>query len=531
MAVCLGMDSLPRRLIVLFLLLIVTPAWGGPLRARTSPTEGAVESVWVSFRAKFPVPDPDGSSGESRGLGLLLIDPDRGALDEGFAWDEPNSGHSIGIGLDVHNAIPDKSADENDRVMGWFDADANWYERPQREVSVHANGRERINTMSAYEFRTGEWVDVDVSVRYILGGARVLVMLDGHIVIDQEIWGVRPMRMHAMVGVEGDAIGVEGLAITRSVAMEEPMPEPVSLRVFDEALLQNAATLRSAVDFSVTPDRVGRVIATLTLGEPEMGYDHWDKKGTVGIRVPTGETDEEGNPVTERFEVFRYITPYRRGWTWHMDVTDLMPLFEGTREMETHIGTYMKGWLVSFTLDFYPGDPAREPIAVMNLWNGDAEIGNPDKPVEGFYVPRELAVPEGASGALVRATVTGHGMHPNSRNAGEFMPIWRTLTISSGDPSGDVLGGDSVSMSARDHLWKTDCYLNPCRPQGGTWKFDRSGWAPGDKVEPWVVDVQPEFILGETLRVEYQLDPYLNEGRGETWAPHHWTDAVVVFYK
>lgn len=520
-------------IVMLALFICSLPVLGGELRARTAPTEDAVESVWVSLRARFPEPDADGYSGENRGLGLVLIDPDRGALSEDFVWDEPNTDHSIAIALDVHNQIPDKSADENGRVMGWFDADGNWYERPQREVSVHANGMERINVRSDYEFRTNEWVDVDVHVRYVLGGARVIVMLDGRTIVDQHLWDLRPMRLHAMVGVEGDDIEVSDLAITRVVSLKEPMPEPVTLTAFDAELLQNAATLRHDVDFTPIPESVGRVIATLTLSEPEMGYDHWDKKGTVAIRVPTGETDEQGNAVTERFEVFRYITPYRRGWTWHMDVTDLLPLFEGTRQLETHIGTYMKGWLVTFTLDFYEGTPEREPIAVMNLWNGDAEIGNPDKPVADFYAPRDVSVPEGASSARVRATVTGHGMHPNSNNAGEFMPIWRTLTISSGNSSGGgyVLEGDYISMSERNHLWKTDCYLNPCRPQGGTWKFDRSGWAPGDKVEPWVVDVQSEFVMGDTLRIEYELDEYINEGRGETWAPHHWTDAVVVFYK
>ncbi len=518
---------------MLALFICSLPVLGGELRARTAPTEGAVESVWVSLRARFPEPGADGYSGENRGLGLVLIDPDRGSLGEEFVWDEPNTDHSIAIALDVHNQIPDKSADENGRVMGWFDADANWYERPQREVSVHANGRERINVRSDYEFRTNEWVDVDVHVRYVLGGAKVVVMLDGHTIIDQHLWDVRPMRLHAMAGVEGQGIEVADLAITRAAALQEALPEPVTLTAFDAQLLQNAATLRNDVDFTPIPESVGRVIATLTLSEPEMGYDHWDKKGTVAIRVPTGETDDEGDAVTERYEVFRYITPYRRGWTWHMDVTDLLPLFQGTRQLETHIGTYMKGWLVTFTLDFYEGTPEREPVAVMNLWNGDAEIGNPDKPVADFYAPREVGVPQGATSARVRTTVTGHGMHPNSNNAGEFMPIWRTLTISSANSGGggDVLGGDYISMSERNHLWKTDCYLNPCRPQGGTWKFDRSGWAPGDKVEPWVVDVQPEFVMGDTLRIEYVLDAYINEGRGETWAPHHWTDAVVVFYK
>ena len=274
-------------IVMLALFICSLPVLGGELRARTAPTEDAVESVWVSLRARFPEPDADGYSGENRGLGLVLIDPDRGALSEDFVWDEPNTDHSIAIALDVHNQIPDKSADENGRVMGWFDADANWYERPQREVSVHANGRERINVRSDYEFRTGDWVDVDVHVRYVLGGASVIVMLDGRTIIDQHLWDLRPMRLHAMVGVEGDDIEVSDLAITRVVSLEEPMPEPVTLTAFDAQLLQNAATLRNDVDFTSIPESVGRVIATLTLSEPEMGYDHWDKKGTVAIRVPT----------------------------------------------------------------------------------------------------------------------------------------------------------------------------------------------------------------------------------------------------
>jgi len=506
------------------LMALVSVCDAGPLRGRTGPTEGVVESVWVSMRIKVPTAEP---LGDAKGFGLVLIDPDQGSLDAEFVWDEPNTDHSIAIGFDVHNPQPtDLEPDENGRVMGWFDEFGNWYDRPQREISVHANGRERLNVLSDVEFRTGEWMEVMVQLRYKLGGAHVMVLIDGQAVIDEDIWDVRPMKLHAMVGVEGDSIDVKDLAISSVTLLEEKLPEPVGVEVFDAEFLANAKRLKSGVDFLAIPDSVGRVIATLTLGEPEVGYDHWDKKGTIGITVP-GVGEEAG----ERFEVFRFITPYRRGWTWYMDVTDLLPLFKDGREFDAHIGTYMKGWLVSFALDFYPGEPERMPVQVVNLWNGNADIGDPDKPVDEFYKAREIAVPDGATHARVRATVTGHGMFPNSKNAGEFMPIWRTLTIGSEPNEGDVLEQDFITMSARDHLWKTDVYLNPCRPQRGTWKFDRSGWAPGDKVEPWIVDVQPGFMFGETITIEYELDEYLNEGRGETWAPHHWTDAVVIFYK
>ena len=173
------------------------------------------------------------------------------------------------------------------------------------------------------------------------------------------------------------------------------------------------------------------MIATLTLSEPEVGYDHWDKKGTIGITIPSGVggqgvEEQTAGEAGERFEVFRFITPFRRGWTWYMDVTDLLPLFHDERAFDAHIGTYMKGWNVSFSLDFYPGELDRTPIEVVNLWNGNADIGDPDKPVSEFYKAREILVPAGTTHARVRATVTGHGMFPNSKNAGEFMPIWRT---------------------------------------------------------------------------------------------------------
>lgn len=489
------------------------------------------DSVLIAFRMK--VSTPERMPEDARGIGLVVFDEAMTPFDAGTPMDEPNHEHAISIAFDVHNPQPtDLEPDENGRVMGWFDSMGNWYDRPQREISVHANNRERLNTRSPIEYRTGEWIDVLVQIDYILGGAHISVRLDETTVIDHKIWDVRPMAPSAYLDVLGSGLVVEDLTILRADKIDEPMPEAVRVSVFDKELLQNAAWLKSTIDFSQIPEQTGRVIATLTLDEPEMGYDHWDKKGTIGIKVPSDNTETDF-PVTEpeRFEVFRFITPYRRGWSWHMDVTDLLPLFEDEREFDAHIGTYMKGWLVSFTLDFYPGAPERTPIKVVNLWTGDAEIGNPENPTSAFYKSIATGVPQGTTSARVRMTVTGHGMHPNSKNAGEFMPIWRTLTIRTDESTGDVLGGDFIEQSERNHLWKTDVYLNPCRPQGGTWKFDRSGWAPGDKVAPWCVDTQSEFVFGDTLIVEYTLDEYLNEGRGETWAPHHWTDAQLVFYK
>jgi len=219
----------------------------------------------------------------------------------------------------------------------------------------------------------------------------------------------------------------------------------------------------------------------------------------------------------ERYELFRYITPYHRGHVWKVDLSDFRPLLEGERKIVQECGTQGEGWVVTLAFDFYPGPAERYATSVKNLWSGTPEIGNPEKPVDVFYAPRTVKLEGEPSSAKIRMTVTGHGMSPNANNAGEFMPIGRTLRVN--------------DRSFHDVLWKTDNYLNPCRPQGGTWKYDRAGWAPGDVVRPWEIAIEPLPEDWTELRIEYLLDPYINENRGQTWAPSHLTEAQLIQYR
>jgi len=198
-------------------------------------------------------------------------------------------------------------------------------------------------------------------------------------------------------------------------------------------------------------------------------------------------------------------------------VSDFRSLLRGRRRIQQVCGTQGEGWVVTVQFDFYPGPAERLAYKVINLWSGAPEIGNPDKPVSDFYVPRTIKLDPRTIAAKVRVVVTGHGMSPNTDNAGEFMPLGRTLRIN--------------GHAFRNILWKTDNYLNPCRPQGGTWKYDRAGWAPGDVVRPWEIDATPCIGRDRTLRVEYELDTYINKNRGKTWAPTHVTEAQVILYR
>ena len=307
--------------------------------------------------------------------------------------------------------------------------------------------------------------------------------------------------------IAGD-VQVDNVDIELRHETEEPA-EPLHLVAIDRQLNDAAHPKHQAVvAFPETPEQTyARVICTLELAEPEGGFDAWDRTAHVWVY------DEHD----KRTELLRYITPYQRGHTWKVDVTDFLPLLRGSKKIEQTCGTQGKGWMVSVSFDFYEGSVERVPFQVIDLWSGSPEIGNPETPVSDFYATRTITVPEWTIGAKVRTVVTGHGMSPNSDNAAEFMPIGRTLTVN--------------QQSYKNQLWKTDNYLNPCRPQGGTWKYDRAGWAPGDVVRPWEVDISDLIGPSRALTIDYTLDEYINENRGQTWAPFHLTESHLILYR
>ena len=90
--------------------------------------------------------------------------------------------------------------------------------------------------------------------------------------------------------------------------------------------------------------------------------------------------------------------------------------------------------------------------------------------------------------------------------------------------------GERNVAALEEALWRTDVYLNPCRPQGGTWKYDRAGWAPGDVVTPWDIDISELIEPGERLTVTYEPEAYVNEKRGEGRATH-WVEGQLIQYR
>jgi Peptide-N-glycosidase F, C terminal. len=59
-------------------------------------------------------------------------------------------------------------------------------------------------------------------------------------------------------------------------------------------------------------------------------------------------------------------------------------------------------------------------------------------------------------------------------------------------------------------FWRDDCASNDCSPQNGTWQYNRAGFCPGDKVTPQDFDLLDHVIVGDTVKLDYILEDYVN---------------------
>ena len=474
------------------------------------------DAVPESFELRFAVRlEPGGE-----GLGIVMRDAatsdadPRRTIERIEEWDEPNVPDAIDIGLDGRNP-PAGSGDASD-------GDGNVYDRPQREASVHANGREVFNRQSP-DFATGRPVPVVVGVRFVPGGALLTLSVAGRSVYaDELLAGVAAFSPRIAIGARSGAtrvrLDVREVVLTRGPDLAEPFAPPRRVALFDKALVSLGTSREPTVTpaFGEAARGAARVIATFRIAAPPGGMDRLDRRGALYCHAADGQ----------RYELFRFRTPFSREWEWRVDVTDFLPLFRDGNVFGLFIDTWPRrgaggGFLASVALDFYPGRAARVPIAVVNLWQGEPTLGEPSRPISAFFDARAIAVPDRAGDARVRLSVTGHGrgQGPSDPNAAEFLRVRRELRV------GGATFGDTLS--------KIDNYLNPCRPQRGKWATDRAGWGPGSIVAPWTIEVGGLLGrgVGRTLTLEYEnVDDYVNDRVGKGDPPTHWIDGQVIFY-
>lgn len=429
-------------------------------------------------------------------------------------WQEPNLLQSFSLGFDVFD--PPTST--------WFGPDRNFYNRPQREISLHWNGKEITKILSPVEFRSSaeseESKNFCLKIHQVVGGAEITLIIENETVFDKFfIAEMQPYPIRLAVGGQTSELTTTIILddVNLKLANEaRKLSEPIKVKAIDkQPVYIDYRQTQHLVVFPEFKEQIGRVILTLEMTSMPGGFDPWDRGAAIYVWQDS-----------IRYEICRFITPYNRGYVWKVDVTDFLSLFSGEKRMDLRVDTWQKkeenpadqlGWFISAELDFYPGKPERIPVKVVNLWTGSFFYGNPLDPMSKHLPPLKLCMPDDATDAKLRLVVTGHGMHPNTNNAAEFMPADRTVYVN--------------NYKFENKLWKTDCYLNSCRPQDGTWKFDRAGWAPGSVVEPWEIELKEIVVPADTLRFDYVPMAYRNLSEGDHWKANHWFECQIIFYK
>jgi len=244
-----------------------------------------------------------------------------------------------------------------------------------------------------------------------------------------------------------------------------------------------------------------KVVARLTIecpGSPN-DCDPWDRLGHLRLVTP-----DQGD-----IELARFITPYDitgTGYpgscTWTHNVTPWKSLLQG----------------------------------VVRLWGDDhLEYGNPANSIADQIPAMDIDIPADVTKVEVAVFATGHGQG-NTGNCAEFCRKEHTVIA------------DATAFSHL--LWRSNCNINPCAPQGGTWTFSRAGWCPGAPAQPWKVDVTSAVLPGTTASLAYDVEAYENLCRpdnpdcvdGQTCAvcaynggghttPHYTLQAAVILYK
>jgi hypothetical protein len=401
------------------------------------------------------------------------------------SWVEPNLERTFAVGVDVHNP-------ENEEMFGPW---GNYRGMPEREVSLHWDGREIVKRTAPAEFR-GDWADCRVTLRHVIGGAEVTVRLGPENVYDRYfVPGLLPYESRLAIGAGtrqdvSTEFDVKELELERGEPAR-PRRTPARFEIFNHVLTDNSKTAFEAeVDLPPPHWEFGRVIMTIEIHDAGPDWDEWDRNGEVSV------FDDEGR----RRGIVPFITSYRTECHWKVDVTHFRPWLAGKRRFEVAAGTRFyknRGYMMSVSLDYYHGRPELEPYRVEPVWVGTAHYRSAENHFRDFFEPRRIAVDEVARAARLFVTTTGHSQ------VGEFVPSRRTIVF-----RGDVGADPPVEQRFENTLWKDDCYLNPNRPQFGTWKFSRAGWAPGDVVRPWWIDLTEHLRPGRTAELRYEPQPY-----------------------
>jgi hypothetical protein len=267
----------------------------------------------------------------------------------------------------------------------------------------------------------------------------------------------------------------------------------------------------------VSVEESGRVIVRTVVVEPPPSFDRivarvttrpvpkddvsvndpWDRAGNVRLSV-AGAPD---------VEIVKFVTAYGGETTFEADVTALAPLLRGACTFKGFVDTWVSpGWRMDFGIAFEagaepvldgvpPAPPAGAADWVLPLLYEESVTA---EKLAGGPMEAAVTVPAGAKRVVLRYLVSGHCT--DGTDDDEFVSKDNVITV------------DGAEIE-RFRPWRDDCRqfraVNPYtrRWSDGSWSSDysRSGWCPGDRVMPRLIDLTGVLAPG-THTVSFNVE-------------------------
>lgn len=294
---------------------------------------------------------------------------------------------------------------------------------------------------------------------------------------------------------------------------------------------------RRSVDVPVTFPEPGPLYDSIRLQFalrcPNDRCDWWDRVGWLTLVQNPGSDDEQ------EIEISRFVTPYRVGAAWQVEVGDLSPVLRGDVVLRIFIDTWVgpghtngDGWLVDASFVFRGGVPTAEPFRVIPLWSPTGVVYG--DPLKATARTTTVDIPSDTRAARTRTLVTGHGQG-SLDNCAEFCPRTHWLDVNGSRHDTD--------------LWRDDCETTAAPNQQGTWKYARAGWCPGAKVHAWFAVVSDDVEPSTSATITYDVEPWINTCRpdspecagcvagscdydgGAHTEPRYYLSSVLVLYR
>src|SRR6185503_6084241 len=202
------------------------------------------------------------------------------------------------------------------------------------------------------------------------------------------------------------------------------------------------------------------------------------------------------SPANRELELVRFITPFGGPASYTQDVTSLAPMLKGRAVLRLSLGTIVKpAWKVTVTLQYSSeGAGYRRPV-----W-AEYVIQNDHIAAETGRIKAKVEVPPGLVRPRLRIITTGHATDGTGgdefvtrthvlRIDGLEVARWRPWTEEGGSLRKFNPMSDRWTIQGRE-LWSSD--------------LDRSGWRPGQVVEPLMIPV-PELAPGRAHTLELEI--------------------------